>query len=273
MQVRDSCAIAILTSHGPANYALINSLHETCTIELIVFQSQVFGRFQLLLNRLRKLGLIYVIDQMLFKFLDVIWFQRRAARNARKILGDQITFDRGKFTKARIADVGSVNSPEVRNLLHAEKVDVVIVSGTSILDATLLQMLGATPVINIHCGITPRYRGNHGAFWAIVNGDWTNVGTTVHFVDTGIDTGGIISQKSIELEPTDDPRTIGLKQYAVGIRLLSEAIPRVCAGDRRIVRRDDLDSRFYSSPTLTSYLRFRKSVKEHFSQVRSNSAI
>lgn len=264
MWARDSCSIAILTSHGPANYALINSLHKICTIKLIVFESQAFGKSRLLLKRLRKLGLINVINQMLFKLLDVISFQRRAARNARKILGDQITFDRGKFAQVRLADVGSVNSPEVRNVLHAEKADVVIVSGTSILDGTLLQMLGATPVINIHCGITPRYRGNHGAFWAIVNGDWANVGTTVHFVDLGIDTGGIISQESIELEPADDPRTIGLKQYAVGIRLLSEAIPRICAGDTSTIRRDDLDSRLYSSPTFTGYLRFRKRMKAHF---------
>jgi len=270
MRARDSCSIAILTSHGPANYALINSLQKTYTIKLIVFESQAFGRFKLLLNRLRKLGLITVINQMFFKVLDIIWFQRRAERNARKILGGQVAFNRGKFPKARIADVGSVNSPEVKNLLQAEKADVVIVSGTSILDATLLQMLGSTPVINIHCGITPRYRGNHGAFWAVVNGDWANVGTTDHFVDTGIDTGGIISQKSIELEPADDPRTIGLKQHAVGIRLVFEAISRICAGDRRTIQRDDLDSRLHSSPTFTSYLLFRKRMKERFSHAEPN---
>jgi folate-dependent phosphoribosylglycinamide formyltransferase PurN len=271
MRARDSCSIAILTSHGPANYALINSLHETCKIKLIVFESQAFGRFRLLLNRLSKLGLICVINQMLFKLLDVIWFQRRARRDARMILGGQIDFDRGKLAQTRIADVGSVNSPEVKNLLHVEEADLVIVSGTSILDGTLLQMLGSTPVIIVHCGITPRYRGNHGAFWAVVNGDWANVGTTIHFVDVGIDTGGIISQESIELEPADDPRTIGLKQYAVGIRMLSEAISRICAGDRKTIQRDDLDSRLYSSPTLTSYLGFRKRMSVHFSQIRPNS--
>jgi folate-dependent phosphoribosylglycinamide formyltransferase PurN len=270
MPLRDSCSVAVLTSHGPANYALINSLRETYTIKLIVFESQAFGRFKLLLQRLRKLGILTVINQMLFKALDLAWFQRRAGQMAREILGHQISFDKANFADAEIVDAGSVNSPQVEALLQATKADVVVVSGTSVLAAELLRAVGSAPVINIHCGITPRYRGNHGAFWAVVNGDWANVGTTVHFVDAGIDTGGIILQEPVELERTDDPRTIGLKQYAVGIRLLSEAIPRICGGDRRTVRRDDLDSRLYSSPTFTSYLGFRKRMKQRFTDAKSN---
>jgi methionyl-tRNA formyltransferase len=168
-----------------------------------------------------------------------------------------------------VENAASINSSEVESLLRATELDAVVVSGTSILDGNLLASLGSTPVLNIHCGITPRYRGAHGAFWAIVNGDWTNVGTTVHFVDSGIDTGGIILQASVELESDDNPRTIGLKQYAVGIGLLSEAISRTCAGDRNTARRDDLDSRLYSSPTFTGYLKFRKRMKERFADRHS----
>jgi len=272
MPGRDSCNLVILTSHGQANYALITSLKKTYTIKLIVFESQALGRFKLLVRRLRKFGLITVINQLLFKALDLLWFQKRARRLAPEILGREISFDRSQFADVQLVDVGSVNSPEVTNLLQAAKPDVVVVSGTSILNGTLLECLGSTPVINIHCGITPRYRGNHGAFWAVVNGDWANVGTTVHFVDSGIDTGGIILQDSIKLEPGDNPRTVGLKQYAVGIRLLSQAIPGICAGDRSTIRRGDLESCLYSSPTFTSYLRFRKRIKQHFSDPRPNSA-
>jgi folate-dependent phosphoribosylglycinamide formyltransferase PurN len=245
-------------------------LHERHVIKLIVFEAQALGRFKLLLQRLRKLGLITVIDQLFFKALDLIWFQKQAERKAQDILGRQISFEKAKFADAEIADVGSVNSPDVMNLLQAAKPDVVVVSGTSILDGTLLECLRSTPLINIHCGITPRYRGNHGAFWAVVNGDWANVGTTVHFVDSGIDTGEIIAQESIELESDDNPRTIGLKQYAVGIRLLSEAISGICSGATSAIRRNDLDSRLYSSPTFTGYLRFRNRMKERFCHSQPN---
>ncbi|MBI4966343.1 MAG: hypothetical protein HY913_23895 [Desulfomonile tiedjei] len=264
MTARDTCTLAILTSHGAANYALLNSLQENYPIKLIVFESQTIGRFKLLGHRLRKLGIKTVLDQMVFKAFDVLFFQKQAALKAEEILGPEISFRTNNFADSRIVNVSSVNSSEVRGLLRAAKADVVVVSGTSILDVELLAMLGSTPTLNIHCGINPRYRGNHGAFWAVVNEDWDNVGTTVHFVDSGIDTGGIILQDSIELDRWDNPRTIGLKQYAVGIRLLSESIARICSGDTRTIRRDDLDSRLYSSPTFTGYLKFRKRLKAHF---------
>jgi methionyl-tRNA formyltransferase len=34
--------------------------------------------------------------------------------------------------------------------------------------------------VNIHVGITPKYRGVHGTYWALVNNDVENSGVTVH---------------------------------------------------------------------------------------------
>jgi len=98
----------------------------------------------------------------------------------------------------------------------------------------------------------------------VVNGDWQNVGTTVHFIDAGIDTGGIIGQGSIRLEPHDNPRTLALKQYCSGIPLVSKAIESVRCGNTATVERTDLDSRVYSSPTFTSYLAFKRQLRRHF---------
>ena len=47
----------------------------------------------------------------------------------------------------------------------------------------------ACPVINMHAGITLRYRGVHGGYWALAEQHPEWVGTTVHLVDPGIDTG------------------------------------------------------------------------------------
>ena len=55
------------------------------------------------------------------------------------------------------------------------------------------------PVVNMHAGITLRYRGVHGGYWALAeqHPDW--VGTTVHLVDPGIDTGGILAQTTFDV--------------------------------------------------------------------------
>ena len=58
------------------------------------------------------------------------------------------------------------------------------------------QTLGgiACPVLNYHAGITPKYRGMNGGYWALATGDAENFGATVHLVDAGVDTGDVLYQ-------------------------------------------------------------------------------
>ena len=187
------------------------------------------------------------------KYADLIQFDK------------DVSFDSARFDAAEIVRTNSVNSAEVLNLVRRERPEVVVVSGVSILGNNLLDLLHGVPIINIHCGITPRYRGAHGAFWAVVNGDWDCIGVTIHFIDKGVDTGEIILQENIQLDSNDNPRTLALKQNAAGIRLVCQAISDIKAGETLTMRRSDLDSRVYSSPTLTAYLHYRNRMKERFS--------
>lgn len=259
-------SLVILTSHGAPNYALLYALRKDFAIGAIVFELQAKVRRNILWNRLRRLGAATLLNQLMFKVLDLAWFQRQARRRAPSILGEELTFRKADFADTKVIETSSINSEEVVRLLHNCGPSLVVVSGTSVLGPKVLEVLDSVPVINLHCGITPRYRGAHGAFWAIVNGDWENVGSTVHFVDAGIDSGGIILQGQVDPEPDDSPRDLGLKQFAVGIRLVSHAARQILAGDLSTICRKDLDSRLYSSPTLTAYLRYRRRIKEHFPQ-------
>jgi folate-dependent phosphoribosylglycinamide formyltransferase PurN len=260
----DPASIVIFTCAAPEQYALVNTLARSHTIKGIVFEKVLGLKMRLLARRLRSLGPLMVLNQLLFKVIDVLFFQRSGAGQVLQKLGCDASFHRSQFPDTAILDTVSINSVEVADLVGRLKPDLVVVSGTSLLRKELLTSLGATPVINIHCGITPRYRGTHGAFWAIVNGDWGNVGTTVHFIDQGIDTGAIIGQSPITVELGDNPRTLALKQYCAGIRLVAAAIDRVRSAQFSALHRHDLDSRIYSSPTLTAYLMFRRRMKDRF---------
>jgi methionyl-tRNA formyltransferase len=57
------------------------------------------------------------------------------------------------------------------------------------------------PVINLHPSYLPFNRGKYPAYWAIV--DDTPFGATIHRVDAGVDTGGILWQAPVSLDPTD----------------------------------------------------------------------
>jgi folate-dependent phosphoribosylglycinamide formyltransferase PurN len=264
MNTSDRASIVILTCHGPWHHALINGLARSHRVVGIVFEHQRALRYRLFARRLRKLGVLTVANQLLFKLYRGLALRKREECKARELFGDDASLREELMRRVTLLDTTSVNTPPVQDLIRKLKPDAVVVSGTSLLNESLLSSVGETPIINIHCGITPRYRGNHGAYWAVVNGDWENIGTTIHFIDAGVDTGEIISQAAIDVEPLDTPQFLAMKQYRVGIPLMVDAVSRIRQGTLSTMGRPDLDSRIHSSPTLTSYITYRKRLRERF---------
>jgi methionyl-tRNA formyltransferase len=58
-------------------------------------------------------------------------------------------------------------------------------------------------IINCHAGKLPFYRGRNILNWALIN-DEKEFGITVHYVDTGIDTGDILAQDCHPITDADD---------------------------------------------------------------------
>src|SRR5258708_18088811 len=79
----------------------------------------------------------------------------------------------------------------------------VLVVGTRIIAEEVLRAIDA-PFINYHAGITPKYRGVHGGYWAKAEGDPGNFGCTVHPLDKGIDTGEALYQARLAPGATDN---------------------------------------------------------------------
>ena len=115
----------------------------------------------------------------------------------------------------------------------------------------------------MHAGITPRYRGVHGGYWALASGDAAHCGVTVHLVDAGIDTGGILAQALIRPTPVDSFVTYPLLQLAAGLPLLVDAARAGLAGTLRPLPADAASpSRLWSHPTLAQWLSgWRRGVK------------
>ncbi|WP_028061415.1 methionyl-tRNA formyltransferase [Candidatus Solirubrobacter pratensis] len=80
----------------------------------------------------------------------------------------------------------------------------------------------AGTVVNCHGGLLPRYRGVHGNGWAFINGE-TEIGYTVHRVDSTLDGGPIIFQRRFPITP--EATFSGLKSQLV--EDLVETLPRV----------------------------------------------
>jgi methionyl-tRNA formyltransferase len=118
------------------------------------------------------------------------------------------------------------------------------------------------PFINTHAGITPKYRGVHGGYWALVNGAAGDCGVTIHFVDKGIDTGQVISQHLIKPGSSDNFTTYPLLQLGTALPELVKAIRAVLDGKLQGMKATG-ESRLWHHPTIWSYFYFRffKGVK------------
>jgi methionyl-tRNA formyltransferase len=125
--------------------------------------------------------------------------------------------------------VTSVNARETWEALQFLRPEVVVVNGTRIItNETLLAW--PVPFINIHAGITPQYRGVHGGYWALVEGRPDLVGTTVHLIDHGIDTGAILGQARFPVTEHDSFATYPYLHVAVGLPLVASAVADVLGG-------------------------------------------
>jgi methionyl-tRNA formyltransferase len=111
-----------------------------------------------------------------------------------------------KELKEKVYLVPNHNSDEVEELLNDLNADVILVLGTRILEERIFSK--SKIAINFHSGIVPMYKGSYTVFWAMRNQDWDNVGYVFHEVASKLDSGEIIFEKKINVDKSDDERSV-----------------------------------------------------------------
>lgn len=79
--------------------------------------------------------------------------------------------------------------------------------------------------INFHPSLLPYNRGKNYNFWAIVEN--APFGVTLHFVDSGVDTGDIVAQRLIPYDWTDNGGSLYLKAQKEIMKLFYETYPKI----------------------------------------------
>lgn len=90
-------------------------------------------------------------------------------------------------------------------------------------------------VLNIHPALLPRYGGKgfygHFVHEAVLRSGDRESGCTVHFADSTYDTGRIILQKRVPVQPGDTPETLAARVFEAECEAYPEAIRRVGSGE------------------------------------------
>lgn len=119
--------------------------------------------------------------------------------------------------------MGDLNRLSLSAFEDALDSDYFIVFGASFIKGELIEELVKRRAINIHMGVSPHYRGSSCNFWAADDGNFDLVGSTVHLLSKGLDSGPILFHampKAEEVSAFD----LGMKAVRAAHLGLAEAI-------------------------------------------------
>jgi methionyl-tRNA formyltransferase len=131
-----------------------------------------------------------------------------------------------------------LKQPEAMEQLRAWAPKLIVVAAFGqILKKDVLE-LPRYRCINVHASLLPRWRGAAPINAAILHGD-EETGVTIMQMDVGLDTGAMLSKRSIRLTPTDTAGSITQALSTLGADLLIETLPRWIAGELQPQVQDD----------------------------------
>jgi len=104
----------------------------------------------------------------------------------------------------------NLNSQKTVDFVKRVKPDLVLIFGSGMIREPLLSALPHN-TINLHGGLSPRYRGAATLFWPFYFMEPMYAGCTFHYIVSEPDAGGIIHQTTPPLDVTDGIHDVGCK--------------------------------------------------------------
>lgn len=156
-------------------------------------------------------------------------FERRDARTYHNYF-DKIGAPAFEQSARKVIIAPEINSPEIAERIKILKPDVIIVSGTRIIKAPVIDCEARFGIINMHTGLSPYYRGGPCTFWTLYNEEPEYAGVTIHYLSPGIDNGDIILSGRPSLDTRDNVASLDLKVIDLGHLLMLRALRLVEEG-------------------------------------------
>jgi methionyl-tRNA formyltransferase len=116
-----------------------------------------------------------------------------------------------------------IRAPEAKELLQTfEPECFVIIAYGQIIPAGLLP-ISKCEWINLHASLLPKYRGAAPINWAIANGE-SKTGLTTMRIDVGMDTGDMLLQQDVDIEPSETAPELAARMSEIGAALMVETL-------------------------------------------------
>ena len=168
-----------------------------------------------------------------------------------------------QISPIRLHQLDAVNSEGTRQLLLARDPRIIVVVGAPILKPPLVKAF-PNRIINFHTGVLPEYRGPYSEFWAFYEGARDAIGTTIHLIDEGIDTGPVLAIRRISADGLTDPFEAHVANTKAGARSLPEVLKDYIGGRITPQEQDRSRGRYRRAPTERVIQELRQRLQKHF---------
>ena len=133
----------------------------------------------------------------------------------------------------------SFKAPEVSDEFIALHADLAILAFVTQIVPQQIFSAPSLGSICFHPSLLPKYRGASAINWALINGEAVT-GLSLFWVDKGIDTGPILLQKEVKVEPDDTTGSLYFnKIFPLGVEAIGEAVDLIKAGNPPRIVQDE----------------------------------
>ena len=178
-------------------------------------------------------------------FVGCVFFSARALEKLFSLKGDivgVVTKETSSFNAdfvdlapiARSAGVPSLSTPNINTGGCVEwcldkRPDIVFCFGWSQLIKKDFLAVAPMGVVGFHPTALPKNRGRHPLIWTLVLG-LTETASTFFFMDEGMDSGDILSQEKIVLDPSEDAASLYGKVTDTALGQIEKFLPELVLG-------------------------------------------
>jgi hypothetical protein len=230
-------------------------------VGIVVIRDSRRTRIARLRRQLRRAGPIGAIDAVLLRVHYRLTRQGADAEWEARQLDDLRRRYPADLAGVPVLEVDDPNGASAEAFVRDCRPDLAIALSKHLLRERLFSIPRHGTFV-LHPGICPEYRNAHGCFWALVNDDATRVGLTLLRIDKGIDTGPIFGYFTVDYTAAlESFIRLQVRASLENLAAIWSRLEEVVSGHALPIDVRGRQSAAWGQPTLSAWLRWRRSVK------------
>jgi methionyl-tRNA formyltransferase len=139
--------------------------------------------------------------------------------------------------QVRVLQPRRASNPTLLDELMALAPQVIVVAAYGQLLPAALLAIPPWGCLNVHASLLPKYRGAAPINWALIRGE-QKTGVTIMAIDATLDTGPILLQSEVAIDPDDDVATLQARLAQCGAKTFLQALRELQAGTLKAMPQD-----------------------------------